>query len=82
MHPLTRVAQLLAGTLTMVFLGPSVRSQPAVMQAAADWPIYRHDYSGTGSSPLTQINTKNVSRLTDSWNYRLGTENSQAKRRC
>ena len=31
--------------------------------ADADWPMYRHDYAGTGASPLKQIDAGNVTRL-------------------
>ena len=40
--------------------------------AAADWPMYNRDLAGTRFSPLVQINTKNVSRLTRAWTYNVG----------
>jgi glucose dehydrogenase len=46
-----------------------VAQQPA--SKGTDWPMYRHDLSGTGHSPLSQINAKNVARLTQAWTYRL-----------
>src|SRR5438477_2812606 len=39
--------------------------------AGADWPMYRHDQSGTGYSPLTQIDAKNVGTLARAWTYSL-----------
>jgi len=36
-----------------------------------DWPLYRHDFAGTGYSPLTQITVQNAGRLTQVWNYRF-----------
>jgi glucose dehydrogenase len=50
---------------------------------AGDWLMYRRDAAGTGHSPLAQITTANVSRLTRAWTYRLQAEgapnvNSQA----
>ena len=42
--------------------------------AAADWPMYNRDLAGTRYSPLTQINTTNVARLTQAWSYRLRPE--------
>jgi quinoprotein glucose dehydrogenase len=36
-----------------------------------DWPLYRHDLAGTGYSPLAQITTQNVGRLTEVWHYPL-----------
>jgi glucose dehydrogenase len=37
-----------------------------------DWPVYGHDAAGTRYSPLTQINTANVSRLQRAWTYHTG----------
>jgi glucose dehydrogenase len=39
-----------------------------------EWPTYNRDLAGTRYSPLTQINTKNVSRLVQTWSYRLRPE--------
>ena len=36
-----------------------------------DWPMYNRDHAGTRYSPLTQINTSNVMKLTRVWSYRL-----------
>src|SRR2546428_5085539 len=41
---------------------------------AADWPMFNRDLAGTRYSPLTQINTTNVARLTQAWSYRLRPE--------
>jgi glucose dehydrogenase len=40
-------------------------------QSAGDWPMYNRDEAGTRYSPLTQINAKNVSKLTKAWSYAL-----------
>jgi glucose dehydrogenase len=37
----------------------------------ADWPMYTRDLAGTRYSPLKQINTGNVSKLTEAWTYKL-----------
>jgi glucose dehydrogenase len=37
----------------------------------ADWPMYNRDLAGTRYSPLTQINTTNVSKLVKAWTYRF-----------
>ena len=37
----------------------------------SDWPMFSRDLAGTRYSPLTQINTKNVSKLTKAWSYSL-----------
>src|SRR5262249_34125682 len=34
--------------------------------------MYNRDLSGTRFSPLTQINTRNVARLTQVWSYKVG----------
>src|SRR5436190_20629585 len=39
---------------------------------AADWPMYNRDLGGTRYSPLKQINTANVARLSRAWSYPLG----------
>ena len=40
--------------------------------AANEWPTYNHDLAATRYSPLSQINTSNVARLTQAWVYRPG----------
>ena len=37
----------------------------------ADWPTYTRDLAGTRYSPLKQINTANVAKLTQAWTYSL-----------
>jgi glucose dehydrogenase len=44
----------------------------------SDWPMYTRDLSGTRFSPLTQINTTNVEKLTQAWIYRLRDPNAPA----
>lgn len=81
-----RVARMtgpFAVALIAALAGPVVRTQQTVFPPGGDWAMYRHDYAGTGFSPLTQINTTNVSRLTEAWSYRLSSDeprglNSQA----
>jgi quinoprotein glucose dehydrogenase len=64
-----RFINLLCGLLVSMLLVQSgvTQSRPA----AGDWPMYRHDYAGTGYSPLTQITAANVSTLARAWTYRL-----------
>jgi len=49
---------------------PSIAGLEAAM--AADWPSYNRDLAGTRFSPLAQIHTGNVARLTPVWRYALG----------
>jgi glucose dehydrogenase len=46
----------------------STRAQEA---PAADWPMYNRDLASTRFSPLNQINSDNVSKLTESWSYAM-----------
>jgi glucose dehydrogenase len=59
-----------------------VRTAPGTFQttsaASGDWPMYRHDLTGSGYSSLTQIDRGNVARLRPIWTYRLQTPNSEA----
>ena len=71
-----RLFNVLAGLLisTLLVQPGSMQSRPA----GSDWPMYRHDYAGTGYSPLTQISARNVSTLTRAWTYRLQSDNPPA----
>src|SRR5215468_9118743 len=63
---------LFSGTILCFLLAQSgaTQQQPAV-PASADWPMYRHDHAGTGYSPLSQIDTRNVSNLRQAWTFSL-----------
>jgi glucose dehydrogenase len=37
--------------------------------AQSDWPVFGHDQAGQRYSTLSQINTKNISRLKPAWQY-------------
>ena len=39
-----------------------------------DWPMYNHDLAGSRYSPLTEIHSGNVAKLTQAWTYRLQPE--------
>ena len=45
----------------------------------ADWPMFNRDLAGTRYSPLTQINTANVSKLAQSWTYHFNRPGKQIK---
>jgi quinoprotein glucose dehydrogenase len=68
----------LIGALTIaLFVRPAAQqprapaSGPAI---AGDWPMYRHDYGGTGFSPLTEVDASNVANLKVAWTYGLQTD--------
>lgn len=43
----------------------------AATPAPGDWPRYTRDLAGTRYSPLTQINTGNVSKLAPAWSFKV-----------
>src|SRR5579872_4692769 len=47
--------------------------------ANGDWPMFLHDLAGTRYSPLTQIDARNVSSLTQAWMYRFNREGKTIK---
>jgi quinoprotein glucose dehydrogenase len=47
--------------------------------APGDWPRYGRDLTSTRFSPLTQITTGNVARLTTAWTYRLRSDAELAR---
>jgi quinoprotein glucose dehydrogenase len=61
----------------LIFVGaamlPVLAAQPAKIRDG-DWPMYNRDLAGTRYSPLTQINSGNVAKLTKVWSYRLRTD--------
>jgi quinoprotein glucose dehydrogenase len=57
--------------LTFLLAQSGGAQQLPTEKTGSDWPMYRHDLAGTGYSPLTQIDTKNVANLTQVWTYRL-----------
>ena len=48
-------------------------------QKPGDWPMFNRDLAGTRYSPLTQINTSNVSKLTQAWHYSFEREGKTIK---
>jgi glucose dehydrogenase len=68
----TRMISMSGGAILAVLLAQSVGTQQRTTEKIGnDWPMYRHDLAGTGYSPLTQINIRNVANLTRVWTYRL-----------
>ena len=61
---------ILAGGLLL----PAIFAQAPSPIPPGDWPGYTRDSSGQRFSPLTQINTKNVTGLVEAWSFNLGEE--------
>src|SRR5262245_58914701 len=60
-----------AGALLILATIRGSAQKPGARSADADWPMFNRDLAGTRFSPLTQINTSNVSKLTQVWSYKL-----------
>ena len=56
----------------LVVAAASALASSQVTPQNSDWPVYGHDPGGARHSPLTQINTTNVSRLQRAWTYHTG----------
>jgi quinoprotein glucose dehydrogenase len=63
----------------MLAVGISLFGQSKTSSVNGDWPMFLHDLAGTRYSPLTQIDTKNVSSLTQAWMYRFNREGKTIK---
>jgi quinoprotein glucose dehydrogenase len=76
--PVIRSAVIAAGLATTAALVASFQTWSGRAQTrgdtGADWPMYRRDLSGTGFSPLTQLDATNVKRLAQVWTYSLQAE--------
>jgi glucose dehydrogenase len=60
--------RLLSATIAILFFGPFSAFPVA---AQSDWTAYGHDAGQTKYSPLDQINTNNVDKLTPAWVYHM-----------
>jgi quinoprotein glucose dehydrogenase len=73
---MTRTSIVMAAVLSAVAIGAWV--QPAATPgtrnpvAPGDWPNLNRDLAATRYSPLTEINTTNVSSLERAWTFKLG----------
>jgi len=56
----------------ILFLIPASLVLSQTPPSASEWPMLNRDLSANRYSPLTQINTRNVSRLKDVWSFKLG----------
>jgi len=57
--------------VALLLVQGAAAQRQAATAGAGDWPMYRHDYSGTGASALAEINPANVAKLTRVWTYAL-----------
>ena len=70
-----RIQRVIVLTAAVAFLVlPAIRSTAQKTPGRspdADWPMFNRDLPGTRFSPLTQINTSNVTNLKQAWTYKL-----------
>src|SRR5438105_137464 len=59
--------RILRSILFTALVLASISAPPLLSQV--DWPAYGHDPAGQRYSPLTEINTRNVSKLKPAWQY-------------
>jgi quinoprotein glucose dehydrogenase len=80
----SKTTALLGSLLGVALLTPVFAQGPDAVSSGNEWPQYRGNLSGTGYSPLTQIDQENVSSLESAWSYSLlanalnGDENPRA----
>ena len=68
----TRLTQAFRAAVLLVVFGLAASAQQRVTTpAASEWQTYNHDLAGTRFSPLTEINTSNVSTLAKTWTYQF-----------
>lgn len=69
---ISRVVFLIAAAAVAVLpITMSTAQKTAGRSPDADWPMFNRDLAGTRFSPLTQINTTNVTKLQQVWTYKL-----------
>ena len=59
----------ITAALLMLGLAAACKAQRPAAAPAQEWRTYDHDLAGTRFSPLTDINTGNVAKLTTAWTY-------------
>jgi quinoprotein glucose dehydrogenase len=72
--------KILSVVLAVITILPVLNAQTSAknQSATADWPMFNRDLAGTRYSPLTQINTRNVAKLTKAWSFKLNARASEA----
>ena len=66
--------------LAVVLPGGGRAEQQTARAGDGDWPMYRHDYCRSGHSPLTQIDTRNVTASGPSLDLRLARRFARRRR--
>ena len=66
-----RLSMFMSSLIAITVLVVSVTGQ-------TDWPTYGHDPGSTHYSPLKQIDTTNVSKLTRAWTFHMNSADSAA----
>src|SRR5436190_7157520 len=61
----------LISALAVVAIAVTASAQKKQATPAQEWQTYNHDLAGTRFSPLTEINTGNVTKLANAWTYKF-----------
>ncbi len=69
--PTLKIGAALGAALLVGLLARPGAQQARPAGSGSEWPMYRHDYGGSGFSGLSQITPANVARLTQAWSYSL-----------
>ena len=75
-RPAAYVFMLLLSMLMTISVSSAAESQKSNQTSNRDWPTYGHDKGGMRYSPLTQINTTNVTQLQVAWTYHMRPANA------
>ena len=67
----SQTTALFSGLLSAVLFTPLFAQGPDALSSGSEWTQYRGNLAGTGFSPLTQINQKNIANLESAWSYSL-----------
>ena len=62
---------LTGGLFSAALISAAYAQGPDAISSGSEWTQYRGNLSGTGFSPLTQINQANVSDLEGAWSYSM-----------
>lgn len=69
---MTLPPRLLSPSVAALLVAAFASAVPLPAQRSGEWPAYGRDPGGGRHSPLTQVDTSNVSRLAPAWTYRTG----------
>src|SRR4030095_15173597 len=76
--PMRMKGSLFACAMLLFLLNPAAATQQPSAAPDSAWEMYRKDQAGSGYSPLSQIDTRNVANLSQAWTFSLQSDASPA----